>query len=250
MTVHLIRITAISYLNTIPFIYGIKKSGFLDNYLLELEVPSVSAQKILFHQSDIGLVPVALLKYLTNYQIITNYCIGAERNVKSVVLLSQKPLKSIKTIYLDIDSLTSVNLVKVLAKHFWKINPIWKPQIDINNNLSENIESMVAIGDKTFDLIDKFEYCYDLSEEWYQFSGLPFVFACWVEVYNTNKLFINSFSKSMEYGINNISKTMAEIPNKMYQDINVNEYLNKQISFNLDENKHKALSLFLKQMDQ
>ena len=241
-----IKITAISYLNTIPFIYGIQKSGLLDNYTLQLEVPSVSAKKILNHKADIGLVPVALLENLKDYQIITDYCIGAQGKVKSVVLLSHKPLAQIKTVFLDVDSLTSVNLVKVLAKHYWKINPEWKNQTEPKVKAYENYESIVAIGDKTFDLINKFEFCYDLSEEWFNFTGLPFVFACWVSVSAIAEQFITNFSKAIDYGVKNIGQSINEIPKGKYENINITEYLTQQISFKFDDKKREALNLFLK----
>ena len=41
-----IKITAVSYLNTFPFVYGIQKSGFLEHYTLDLQVPSVCAEKL------------------------------------------------------------------------------------------------------------------------------------------------------------------------------------------------------------
>lgn len=240
-----IKITAISYLNTIPFIYGIQKSGFLENYKLELEVPSASARKIFEHKADIGLVPVALLKNLKDYKIITDYCIGAVGNVKSVVLLSHKPLAEINKVILDYDSLTSVNLVKVLAKHYWKIEPIWVNQTQNNVELLEKNESVVAIGDKTFELIGKFEYCYDLSDEWYKFTGLPFVFACWVCISDVSMEFIRNFSEAIAYGVMHVEEAIREIPEGRYPNINTKEYLTKQISFRFDENKRKALEKFL-----
>lgn len=244
-----IKITAISYLNTLPFIYGIQKSGLLENYKLELEVPSASAEKILEHKADIGLVPVALLKKLRDYKIISEYCIGAVGNVKSVVLLSHKPLAEIKKVILDIDSLTSVNLVKVLAKYYWKIEPVWENQTQNNVEFMEKNESVVAIGDKTFELISKFEYCYDLSDEWLQYTGLPFVFACWVCISDVPADFIRKFSEAIAYGVTHIDNAIKEIPKGRYQNIDAKEYLTKQISFRFDENKRKALEKFLSLME-
>jgi chorismate dehydratase len=245
MNIEEIKITAISYLNTIPFIYGIQKSGFIDNYKLELEVPSESARKMIAHKADIGLVPVALLKSLKEYKIITDYCIGAVGNVKSVVLLSHKPLQDIKTVFLDYDSLTSVNLVKVLAKNYWKINPVWEKQTENRSEALEKQDAVVAIGDKTFEIINKFKYCYDLSEEWYKYTGLPFVFACWISVSEIPKDFINSFAKAIEFGVMHVKEAIREIPDGMYPNINITEYLNKQISFKFDDKKREALNLFL-----
>ena len=42
------------------------------------------------------------------------------------------------------------------------------------------LESLVAIGDKTFFLENEFKYVFDMASEWKNFTDLPFVFACWV----------------------------------------------------------------------
>jgi chorismate dehydratase len=249
MNKRVVKITAISYLNTIPFIYGIRKSGFLENYLLELDVPSASARKILEHKAEIGLVPVALLKNLNDYKIITDFCIGANGNVGSVVLLSNKPLHEIKKVFLDYDSLTSVNLVKVLAKHFWKIAPIWEKQTESRRETLEKQESVVAIGDKTFEMVSKFEYCYDLSDEWYKYTGLPFVFACWVCVSDLPEAFITKFSEAIAFGVKHVDEAIRDIPQGMYPNINTREYLTEQISFGFDGKKREALERFLGLME-
>ena len=41
-----IRISAVSYLNTYPFVLGIKTSGELDDIELQLDVPSICAEKL------------------------------------------------------------------------------------------------------------------------------------------------------------------------------------------------------------
>jgi len=41
-----IRISAISYLNSLPFVYGIKNSGFLTDYQMDLDAPCSLCPKI------------------------------------------------------------------------------------------------------------------------------------------------------------------------------------------------------------
>ena len=52
------RIAAVSYLNTIPFIYGIGHEGNLRAELL-LSPPAVCAKNFAEHKADIALVPAA-----------------------------------------------------------------------------------------------------------------------------------------------------------------------------------------------
>src|ERR1017187_346942 len=122
-----LKISAVSYINSKPYIYGIQHAGFLKEYSLSLDIPSVCAEKLRTNQVDIGLAPVAIIPELKNYFIIPDFCIGANGPVKTVMLFSEVPLKEIKNVLLDYQSRTSVMLVRILAKYFWKISPKWTP---------------------------------------------------------------------------------------------------------------------------
>ncbi len=238
------RITAISYLNSIPFIYGLKYSGLLHNYELTLEVPSISAQKLIEKKADIGLVPVGALPHIKNYDFIGNKCIGAVNNVKTVILVANKPYKELKKIYLDTDSLTSVNLVKVLAKHYWQIMPQWESLSNLNHNLADD-EGMVIIGDKTFPLRNKYIQCYDLAGEWIKFTGLPFVFAVWVSVSPIAKGFLKDFEAALAWGVQHKNESLMLANNAYVNSEELISYLNNDISYNLDADKIKGMELFL-----
>jgi len=239
-----ITISAISYLNTLPFVYGINHSEILTNFNFILEIPSVSAKRFIHNEVDIALIPVAALKQIESYHLLNEYCIGSHGEVKTVLLLSQVPLNSIKKIHLDYHSLTSVNLAKVLAQHYWEIFPEWINFTD-ENTYSEK-ESIVAIGDKTFQLKGKFNYVYDLSKEWNDFTGLPFVFACWVAKKSLSPEIIAQFTAALKWGVENKKDAITKLFNiHLFPNININEYLEKNIDYLFDEPKKKALNLFL-----
>ena len=62
-----LNIVAISYLNTIPFLYGIRKDKDLMSQLnLRLEYPSLCADLLKSGQADVGLIPVAEIVHLDN----------------------------------------------------------------------------------------------------------------------------------------------------------------------------------------
>ncbi len=191
-----IRITAVSYYNTLPFIYGIKHSGLLTGCNLSLDVPSECARKLRDNAADVGLIPVGALPGIPDYKLVSNLCIGADKVVKSVLLLANTALQTIKTIYLDTDSLTSVNLVRILAREHWKINPEWKSLSELKGKLAHD-EGMVLIGDKTFGLARKYPFCYDLAGEWIKFTGLPFAFAVWISLRTLPADFSASFQDAL-----------------------------------------------------
>ena len=62
----LIKISAVSYLNTFPFVLGIKTSGELDDIELQLDVPSICAEKLKAGIVDLALVPAGALPDFTD----------------------------------------------------------------------------------------------------------------------------------------------------------------------------------------
>ncbi len=235
------KIAAVSYLNTKPLISGLELSKELENIDLHLVVPSLCSQMLLEGEVDIALVPVgSLWLFPKNFRIVTNYCIGAEGKVDSVLLLSQKPLHEIDTIYLDPDSQTSVELVKLLAKEHWKIQPEWAPAKGV-----ENPESVVLIGDKTFSKRKEYRYQYDLAEAWQEYTGLPFVFACWLANENVSDKFCQQLNNAFELGIQNIPKLVKQIKTPDLDEDALRYYYEKSIKYQLSPKKLEALALFL-----
>lgn len=244
------QLSIVSYLNTLPFIYGLNHSGdFKNHFSYSLDIPSVSAQKLLTNQVDIGLVPVALIPNLENPHIIGNYCIGAVGAVKSVVLYSQVPLNEITHILLDYQSRTSVNLVQVLCKHYWGVSPQFvQAEIGYENTIAETTAGVV-IGDRTFALAGKYAYTYDLAEAWYKFTNHPFVFALWVANKPIEKDWIFAFDNALSKGLvskqQSVDYKQVEVPN----DVVLN-YISHNISYTYDDAKKQGLELFLNYMRQ
>jgi chorismate dehydratase len=243
-----IKLTAVSYINTIPFIEAINNSPFLqENIKLLVDYPARCAQYLENKEADGGLVPVGALSQLSSYQIMTNFCIGANGKVDTVAILAQQKLKKIKTIYLDYQSRTSVKLLQILALRYWKQDFTFLKYTDgIENNLKKD-EAVLLIGDRVFEYQNLFLYKIDLAEEWKQWTNLPFVFAVWVG---------NKRALSLEKELNiNFEKYQKNIPGlykkefKIKPDIFV-DYLENKIDFVLDKSKRKSIQLFLKILEE
>lgn len=245
-----VKVSVVSYLNSKPFLYGLNSRISKKDMILSVDTPAECAKKLLNNEVDIGLVPVAILPQMKESYIVSDYCIGAEDKVGSVMLYSDVPLTEIKDILLDYQSRTSVTLVKVLAKFLWKIEPIWK-------NAGENFEKEiggttagVVIGDRTFNMSGKFTYAYDLSHEWNVLTGLPFVFACWVANKKIQDDFLIDFNGQLKYGVENKKLLIQELLKESRYSIDISDYLNEKIKYNLDVAKRKAMDLFLAYMSK
>ncbi|MEI6275181.1 MAG: menaquinone biosynthesis protein [Prolixibacteraceae bacterium] len=240
-----IKISAITYLNTKPFMYGILHSGFRDSIELSLDIPSVCADKLKAGTVDIGIIPVAEISGIEGANMVTDYCISCSGKVRTVVLVSQVPLQEIENIVLDYQSRTSVQLVRILARDHWKIDPEW-----INggvNYIQEEIHGTTAgviIGDRVFEAESRFPYVYDLGEAWKDYTGLDFVFACWVANKPIDASFVVKFAAALEDGIAHIPEVIAEYL-VHYPDYPFEEYFRENIFYHLDDSKRKGMELFL-----
>ena len=242
-----IKISAVSYTNTLPFIYGIENSNIINHIELSKDIPSICAQKLLDNVVDIGLIPVAVIPKLNNYEIISDYCIGASAPVRSVILGSFKPLNEIETIYLDYHSRSSVMLTRILAKRFWKIDVKWTNTTEGFENRIKDNDAAVIIGDKALAVEKKFPYVYDLADEWIKNTKLPFVFAAWVTNKNLGDTFKKEFNSTLKYGINHIDDLIQSYDfSYLPKHVNPKEYLTVNIDFLLDDKKYEGLDLFLK----
>jgi chorismate dehydratase len=246
-----IKISAVSYTNTLPFIYGIENSQLMNQIELTKDIPSVCAQKLLTNEVDLGLIPVAVIPKLKNYEIISDFCIGASSSVRSVILAAHCPLEEVKTIYLDYHSRSSVMLSRILAKHFWKINVKWVDTTEGFENRIKDNEAGVIIGDKALIVEKNFPYVYDLADEWIKFTNKPFVFAAWVANKKLNDQFVNDFNKALELGTNNIEKVVNVAHDlNLPQGFDLKEYLIKNIDYHFDSEKSEGMKLFLKYVEE
>ena len=251
MTIEKIKISAVKYANTYPFLYGISVSGFDKKVIIETDHPADCASKLISGKVDIGLIPVASLPLLKEYHIITDYCLGAYGKVRTVMLLSNCPLAEITRINLDYRSRSSVNLARILAKNAWKKEFTWKNTSEKFDflNIPEN-DAVVLIGDQCFVLEKKFRYQLDLADEWHRFTGLPFAFACWTANKQLDKSIISEFNDALATGVNNIPAVVEKFGHSgVIRGDDLRMYLTENIDFILNDDKRKAIELFLRLMN-
>lgn len=245
-----VKISAVSYLNSKPFVFGLQHSEVINRIDLSLDMPAMCASKLTSGMVDVGLVPVAAISKVQHAQVISDYCIASSGKVRTVVLLSHVPLNEIRTIVLDYQSRTSVMLVRVLAQYYWKITPLWvNGEPGFIESEQDPATAMVVIGDRVFENEKRFAFCYDLGEAWKEFSGFDFVFACWVANKPLDIDFISSFNKALGYGIKQLDQVIIDC-SKDYPHYPLAEYFYKNINFTLDDSKRKGMELFLRLKDQ
>jgi chorismate dehydratase len=237
-----IKVGAVSYLNTKPLIYGFETGMMKDEVELIYDYPARIARMLLENEIDLGLVPVSIIPGLPDAHIITDYCIGSEGAIASVCLFSELPIENTEKVLLDYQSKTSVGLVKILLKEYWKLTP---ELIGAKEDFRDHIKGTTAglvIGDRAFEQRQISPYVYDLGHAWKILTGLPFVFAAWVSNRKLPDGFIRSFNNTNKYGLEKINEIVSNNPCTVFD---LKRYYTEFISYNFSQDKKNGMKLFL-----
>jgi len=173
-----LRIGWIDYLNTLPF--NFEKTGVKPpfSYRLVKGVPSRINRLISEGKVDAGFISSA--HYIENFEslyVLPHLSVSSLNRVRSVIILSDKPLEKVRTVYLTDASKTSRYLTQVIFSRFLD------RQVDYRDfRQGEELkdkEAVLLIGDNAIKHAGAKRFTYDLSSIWYRETGLPFVFALW-----------------------------------------------------------------------
>src|SRR5579863_9012147 len=119
-----LRISAISYLNTAPLMWDFEHretnpfaenaKGWGTDFDISYTLPSACARALAEGSADIGIIPAAAYAQIPGLQILPDVAIASRRAVRSILLVSKKPIEEVHTVALDTSSMTSVALTRVL----------------------------------------------------------------------------------------------------------------------------------------
>jgi chorismate dehydratase len=233
---------AVSYLNTKPLLYGIQRSPVLQDIELIIDYPSRIASLLLEDEIDIGLVPVAIIPDMKVWFINGDFCIGSQGPVASVCLFSETPIDRIECVMLDYQSRTSVALVRILLKEYWKVSPrLLDAGVDFRDHI-KGTTAGVVIGDRALEQRKISPYIYDLGEAWKNLTGYPFVFAAWISNKALDPEFLKKFNEANKAGLEQIDAVVAENP---YPFFDLHDYFTKHLDYRLDAGKREGLGRFL-----
>lgn len=245
------RISAISYLNTAPLMWDFEHGLSSPEFEISYTVPSQCAAELARGTADIGIIPAAAYATIPNLVIIPGVAIASKQPVRSILLVSHKPLDDIRTVALDNSSLTSVALTRVLFEKFWGGDRTFTSAApDLGSMLASN-DAALLIGDPALQ-VDRSKYqTWDLAEEWIRFTGKPFVFAFWAvreQALNSTALDLASiFNRSRDHGLqsNNIEEIVRTWSPKLgITEQGARDYLTRSIYFQLGEDCLDGLRLF------
>jgi chorismate dehydratase len=222
------RIAAIRFINALPLIYGLEKNPA---HSILFETPSNCYKRLLNREVDLALIPIFGTQTSDQIYGYPELGIAAERRTESVLLFSKKPPSEIRSVALDPASLTSTTLLKIILQKKYQAVPdyVTNTEADVGAALHHH-DAVLTIGDAALLEQKGKNLTLDLAEEWYSFTGLPFLFAVWASHRKLDETEKNELLDSYEQATQNWDEIYARAGQALRLDI---EFLKRYYNYDL-----------------
>jgi chorismate dehydratase len=238
------RLGAVSYWNAIPLYHTLKNR---DDIELIPRLPAQLAEGLDAGEYDAALMPV--VDHLRGHGdgILGDGIVGATGKVSSVMLFSKVPIEEVKSVALDTSSHSSVALITVILREFYKLSPTFVDHGPQLHQMLETADAALLIGDPA--LAANRPGCpyriYDLAGEWQKFTGLSFVFAAWIARKNleNREELIQILNEARDAGMTKIDQMVATVENREEREL-LKDYLINTIEHTLTDKHREGLNRF------
>lgn len=144
-------------------------------------------------EGAIDVSPSSSIEYAVNpgqYLIMPDMSITSKKNVMSILLECTVPIEELndKIVAMTTASATSVVLLRILLELRYRVSPQYILYEQGSEDPMGRAAAMLTIGDLAIQrsMVATYAYNYDLGRLWYEFTGLPFVYAIWQIKYRKN----------------------------------------------------------------
>jgi chorismate dehydratase len=174
------RLGVVQYLNTKPLVHAFEADQLEHPFELIYDVPSECARKLHAHETDVALIPaIEIARAPEPYSVVRGVGICSVGPVNSVFLVLNKDPEKVLSVALDTSSRSSVALTRILFEKRFGISPRTVGHAPDVDRMLNGADAAVVIGDLALEL-DRDRYrVLDLGDVWTEWTGLPFVYACW-----------------------------------------------------------------------
>lgn len=247
-----LRISAISYLNTAPLMWDFEHGEAGANFDISYTIPSACARALAEGTADIGIIPAAAYTTIPDLVILPDVAIAAREAVRSILLVSRRPMDEVRTVALDTSSMTSVALTKILFAKWLGGPREYEPVTPSLDKMLGVCDAALLIGDPALQ-VDRDHYVtLDLAEEWIARTGKSFVFAFWAirekaQQGQDRKAIAETFRASRDHGLvpENLESIAQEWAPRLGLTLEVvRTYLERNIHYYLDPPSLEGLALF------
>lgn len=215
---------------------------------LRFEIPSECARTVERGDSMLGLVPVAEIAR-QELDVVPGYGIACHGAVRSILLVSKKPIKKIQKLAADSSSRTSVELARVILREAYGAEPDIMPRPPQLTTMLDECDAALLIGDSAL-VLDPYTLPYevlDLGAEWYALTGLPMVFALWAGRVGARMDALTSVLEgSYRFGRDHVNDIVEmEYERRQVSRELAHEYLTRYIHFPIGDIEWRGLEAFL-----
>jgi chorismate dehydratase len=278
-----LRVSIVDYLNTAPLVWGLTDGPLAGRYDLSFTTPSLCAEALRSGHADVAIIPAVEYARIPGLVILPDMAVAARGEVRSILLLARKPVQLVRRIALDTSSRSSVALVRLLCRAFWRISPEFVDAPPDPSAMLANADAALLIGDPALRVRIEMDalhskqaappgaagccdgdaselvvpavdtlFLYDVAQQWREMTGKPCVLAVWAgrrEVVTPQV--VADFLESRDYGMSRISDIAEGAALKLNLPPNALEsYLRDSIDFYLDPNNIAGLELFFAECEK
>ena len=254
------RVGHIGFLNVLPLTYAYKNI-FANEIELTDSVPAVVNEMMKKNLLDVSLMSsIEYARQSKNLIMLPNFCIRADRDVTSIILVSRKPIEELdgEKISITAKSATAHCLLKIILSESYKIFPIYDVQnLSVEKLIPDDSTAALFIGDDALQIHlhrdEKFFY-YDLGREWHKLTGGQMIYA----VFAARKTFAENspellnkiyekISQGFDFGLKNKTAAINSVLDKKnFTFDELDNYLGGAIKWNLTDAGLDALKTFYK----
>jgi chorismate dehydratase len=171
-----LKVGRIPFLSCEPFYFEMERRG-IELYDV---VPSALAGAAVRGEIDAGPLPlVECFPLDERFRFVSGFCVATIRKSVSVVLHSKQPIQALSGARIGIpgEATTSFRLLQVLLALRYQVASVAYVRLD------DAHDAFLLMGNEGLRHrhgVPEHPHTYDLGEEWYQWTALPFVFARWI----------------------------------------------------------------------
>lgn len=239
------KLGCLPYLNVKPLVHTLERGGLPLGCEFVYAPPSELAA--LLDRGEIAAAPVSSFATFSNpdLEICPGLCIAADGPVKSVLMLSRKPVREVETVALDTSSLSGASMLKIVLAESWGMRPEFvRIHPDPVSAMLEKCDAALVIGNPAMLCPKDGLVVTDLAQEWKKLTGLPAVFAVWAGREMTPEL-IATLQEAKRTGMERIDEIAREESARLGLPYEVcKEYLSKTMIYDLGEREAQGLTAF------
>ncbi|MEU4982553.1 menaquinone biosynthesis protein [Streptomyces sp. NPDC021969] len=181
------RLGHISFLNSYPLLWSLRRTGVLPTVSLHIDTPDKLSDDLVEGRLDAG--PITVAEYLRHHDrllLLPGLAIGCDGPVLSCNIVSKVPLRGLhdRPVGLGTTSRTTVLLAQLLLEEHLGVRPRYTPCVPTLSAMLRHADAGVLIGDVA--LRARLEdgprlglEVHDTGALWKDWTGLPMVFAVW-----------------------------------------------------------------------